>query len=265
MSQRTLWGKLRLAALITVLLVVALNTWLSQVRSTDWDTPLWVIIYPINSDQRADTQRYLNALKPQHFSDIEAFINREAKRYGVTLERPIEVYLAPPLLSDPPKPPEKASILDSVIWSLRLRFWAWRHNSWEGPAADIQIYLRLFSPENRQVLEHSLGLQKGMVGVVNGFASETYQGQNDFVIVHELLHTLGATDKYDLHNNQPIWPEGYADPAQSPLLPQLSAEVMGGRIPIEKHFSVIPHSLKEVIVGRETAREINWIQTASAP
>ncbi|MDO6513715.1 hypothetical protein [Neptuniibacter sp. 2_MG-2023] len=260
MSQRTLWGKLRLTILILVLLVVALNAWLSRVRSTDWQESLWVVIYPINSDQRADTQQFINGLSDKDFDDIEQFVSREAKRYGIVLDQPVEVYLAPPLPKDPPKPPEQSSILESVIWSLHLRYWAWNNNSWQGPSADVQVYLRLFSPRNHQVLEHSLGLQKGMVGVVNGFASKDYQRQNDFIIVHELLHTLGATDKYDLHNNQPIWPEGYADPNLSPLLPQLQAEVMGGRIPVEKRFSVIPSSLEDVVVGDETAKEINWIK-----
>jgi hypothetical protein len=261
MSQRTLWGKLRLIILVSILLVVALNAWLSKIRSTDWQEPLWLVVYPINADKRPDTQRYMGALMDDHFDDIEAFINREAKRYGVALEQPIEVYLAPPLEGNPPKPPVNASILDSVLWSLQLRYWAWGNESWEGPAPDIKVYLRLFSPHNNQVLEHSLGLQKGMIGVVNGFASIDYQAQNDFVITHEVLHTLGASDKYNLSTNQPLWPEGYAEPGRNPRLPQQKAEVMGGRIPIDQYHSTIPERLDDVIVGEKTAKEINWISS----
>ncbi len=260
MEGRSLWSKLRLIILWVLLIVVALDTWLSQVRSTDWQEPLWLVIYPINADQRADTDIYLNALEKDHFDDIEAFIEREAQRYGIQLEQPLEVYLAEPLQADPPKPPRDASILDSVIWSLKLRYWAWQNNNWDGPDPDIKVYLRLFSPKNRQVLEHSLGLQKGMIGVVNGFASVDYQAQNNFVIVHELLHTLGASDKYELSTNQPIWPEGYAEPYLQPLLPQYKAEIMGGRIPQNRSFSLIPDNLRQVVVGPKTAAEINWIQ-----
>ena len=46
-------------------------------------------------------------------------------------------------------------------------------------------------------------------------------GGNDMVIAHELLHTLGATDKYDPVNNAPRFPDGYGDPQQMPLYPQL--------------------------------------------
>lgn len=259
MPGRTIWGKLRLLFLILLLLVVSLNTYLSRVRSTNWDQPLWIVIYPINADQRQDTQLYIDVLQVDHFDDIELFISREAKRYGLTQEQPVEVHLAPPVQAQLPETPRNASILDSVIWSLKLRYWAWRNDTWKGIEPDIKVYLRLFSPQNRQVLEHSLGLQKGMIGVVNGFASVDYQAQNNFITVHEVLHTLGASDKYELTGNQPIWPQGYADPYQTPLLPQYRAEIMGGRVAQTRSFSLIPDSLKQVVVGPETAAEINWI------
>ena len=261
MPHRSFWGRLRLILLILLLLIVSLNSFLSRVRSTDWQDSLWLVVYPINADQRADTQLYIDALQEDHFDDIEQFLSREAQRYGVTVEDPIRVFLAPEISEQPPLPQREISILQSVIWSLKLRFWAWQNDSWqEDIAPDIKIYLRLFSPHNRQVLEHSLGLQKGMIGVVNGFASVDYQAQNNFVTVHEIMHTLGASDKYEVGNNQPIWPEGYADPYQKPVLPQYRAEVMGGRVPQSKGFSLIPESLEQVVVGPKTAQEVNWIQ-----
>ncbi|MGH1461534.1 MAG: hypothetical protein ACRBB6_05830 [Neptuniibacter sp.] len=260
MAKRSFWSQLRLLLLVVLLLIVSLNSWLSRVRSTDWQEPLWVAIYPINADQRADTQLFLDALQDEHFDEIEEFFNRESSRYGVTLDQPLQVFLAPEVMGQPPKPPVQASILDSVIWSLKLRYWAWGNDNWNQPSSpDIKIYVRLFSPINQQVLEHSMGLQKGMIGVVNGFSSIDYQAQNNFVTVHEILHTLGASDKYDVTNGQPVWPEGYADPYQDPLLPQYRAEVMGGRVPQSQGFALIPSSLKQVVVGPKTASEINWL------
>ncbi|MGH8187189.1 MAG: hypothetical protein ACREUC_11545, partial [Steroidobacteraceae bacterium] len=81
---------------------------------------------------------------------------------------------------------------------------------------------------------------------------------NDVVLAHELLHTLGATDKYDLANDQPAHPDGYAEPGREPLYPQSVAELMGGRIPLSSDESVTPESLRQVIVGDKTAREIGW-------
>ena len=81
---------------------------------------------------------------------------------------------------------------------------------------------------------------------------------NNFVITHELLHTLGAGDKYELGSNQPIYPAGYADPELTPLYPQEFAEIMGGRIPVSQISSITPQSLDAVIVGPYTADEIGW-------
>ncbi len=253
------WYRVRVFVLLLILLVVSLNSWLSRSRTTDWQETLWVVIYPINADQRADTRGYLHALQADHFDEIEQFLSREANRYGILLQHPIEIHLAEVVENEPPAVPENASILDSVWWSLRFRYWAWRNSAWQGPEPDIRIFMRLFSPQNRTVLEHSLGLQKGMIGLVNGFASVDFQSLNNFVTLHEILHTLGATDKYDPYTLQPHWPQGYADPYQDPLLPQFRAEIMGGRIPQNEQFSLMPDSLDSSVVGPQTAQEINWL------
>ncbi len=250
--------KLRIILLLVLLLVIALNTWLSIVRITDWKEPLWVVIYPINADGGVDTDLYIDALREEHFEDMELFLAREAQRYGITTTNPLEVKLAPAVDSQPPPVPTEPSIFQNVVWSLSMRYWSWQNDSWTGPAPDIRIYMRFFSPTNNHVLEHSLGLQKGMIGLVNGFASVDYQGRNNFVAVHELMHTLGASDKYDMANNFPLWPEGYAEPHKQPLLPQRKAEVMGGRIVVQKGFALMPKDLQQVVVGPQTAHEINW-------
>jgi hypothetical protein len=79
------------------------------------------------------------------------------------------------------------------------------------------------------------------------------------VIVHEFLHTLGASDKYDPATNQPIYPQGYAIPDQLPLLPQRFAEIMAGRTPVSQNMAEIPAGLNEAVIGKETAVEINWM------
>jgi hypothetical protein len=82
--------------------------------------------------------------------------------------------------------------------------------------------------------------------------------QNNVVITHEFLHTLGATDHYDLATNLPLYPDGYADPDLKPLLPQRFAEIMAGRTPKSQTEAVIPESLDSVVIGSKTAMEINW-------
>ncbi len=39
-------------------------------------------------------------------------------------------------------------------------------------------------------------------------------GGNQVVVAHELLHTLGATDKYARASGQPLEPDGLGDPQQ---------------------------------------------------
>jgi len=103
-------------------------------------------------------------------------------------------------------------------------------------------------------------LQKGLLGVVNTFASTQMEGENSVVIAHELLHTFGAADKYDLATNQPLFPDGYADPRADPLFPQSKAEIMAGRIPLSAARAETPQDLKQTLIGARTAREINWLK-----
>jgi hypothetical protein len=121
---------------------------------------------------------------------------------------------------------------------------------------DVRIFVRYHSPQGEIVLENSVGLQKGMVGIVNAYASRQYAGSNNVIITHELLHTLGATDKYDPATGLPRYPDGYAEPERKPLYPQRFAEIMGGRIAQSINDAMIPQSLKFAIIGNETATEI---------
>ena len=108
-------------------------------------------------------------------------------------------------------------------------------------------------------------LSKGQIGIIHAYASRQQRRQNNVVIAHELLHTFGATDKYDLSTLQPIYPQGYAEPERNPRLPQAMAEIMGGRTPIEANSSEIPDGLADTLIGPETAQEIGMLRTAANP
>ena len=117
-----------------------------------------------------------------------------------------------------------------------------------------------YDPDGHTTLAHSLGLQKGFLGVINGFGEASYVGRNNVVLAHEMLHTLGASDKYDLHNSRPIFPEGFADPDSPTQYPQQRAEIMAGRIPISSTEFKMPDELSQTVIGELTAREIGWIK-----
>lgn len=250
---------IRILLLIYLLLFVAVGAWLARARTTDWDDTLYVGIYPINGDNSEVATRYIEALRPAHFADVEQFVKREGLRYGVTFAEPLRIELGQPVAAMPPQPPADRNIAGVMYWSLRLRYWAWQQQRRQtGPDPDIRIFLIYHDPAHNPVLAHSLGLQKGLVGVVNAFASRRLAGSNNVVIAHELFHTLGATDKYDPATSLPLHPHGYAEPLRRPLHPQPLAELMGGRIPQSATLAETPGSLRKVIVGPLTAAEVRW-------
>jgi hypothetical protein len=170
------------------------------------------------------------------------------------------VFLAPEVGSIPPAAPRGGNAAEIGLWSLQLRWWAWRNAQLDGPAPDVRIFVLYHDPERTARVPHSLGLAKGLVGVVYAFASEEQSEPNNVVIAHELLHTLGATDKYDLATNLPLHPDGYAEPGREPLWPQEFAEIMAGRIALSLEQAEMPLALSHTLVGAATAREIRWLQ-----
>jgi len=251
---------LRVFILLLILIIVALGNWATNMRATDWSHSLRVVIYPINGDHSETTAEYINNLDVDYFSSIKPFFIEELANYNIILDDPIDIALSPPVKEHPPQIPVNGSLLDIVIWSLKLRYWAFQRDEYQGPKPEIQLFALYFDPTETPEVRHSTGLEKGHIAIINLFAHEKQKNSNQFVITHEILHTLGATDKYNLSTNNPIYPHGYAEPELEPLYPQAFAEIMGGRIPFNAQKSNIPESLSEVIIGEQTAKEIRLIK-----
>ena len=253
------WRGVRITLLLLVLGVVALDAWLSRLRTTDWDLPLRVTLYPLVGDDRDATRRYVAGLTPEHFAPLAAFLRSEGRRHGLPIAEPMTLRLGPERHELPPPPPRGS--LETLWWSLRVRRWANRMESgMPGPSSQVRLFVIYYDPATQERVAHSLGLQKGLIGVVHAFASRAMTPTNNVVIAHELLHTLGATDKYDLASGRPRYPDGYADPAAGPDSVQDLAELMGGRIPQGAAAPQMPVSLDSCLVGPATAREIGWIR-----
>jgi len=251
---------IRISILLFILLFVALSTWLTQARSTDWENSLWVKVYPINADGSEIVARYIDSLSTDNFAAIESFIARETDRYGKTLQRPLRMEVGEPITEQPPAIGTDYGVVDIMIWSLKMRWWA---SSTAGEQdkiePDVRIFVRYHRPDEAFSLENSVGLQKGMVGIVNARAGRRQQGSNNVIIAHEFLHTLGATDKYDPSNGQPVPPDGLGEPDRKPLYPQRYAEIMGGRIALAGDDAIVPKGLKYAVIGPLTASEIRLI------
>jgi hypothetical protein len=248
----------RIAVLLLILFIVSVNTWLTHVRSTDWDNSLWVKIYPINVDGSSATSRFIDALEPRKFADIEEFIEREAMRYGKTIGRPVRIEIGQPIREQPPQLSEQPNPFSVMLWSMKMRWWVGKvTDKQDDIEPDVSIFVRYHQFEDSSTLENSVGIKKGMFGIVNAYVGHQYAGRNNFIIAHEFLHTIGATDKYRMGSGQPLAPDGIAEPDKKPLYPQRYAEIMGGRIALAKDDAVIPKSLKYAVIGPLTASEIN--------
>jgi hypothetical protein len=254
------WRYIRIGILLFILASVAHSAWLAKGRTTEWKYSVRVAVYPIRGDDSVATSGYVDSLQQDTFQPIAEFFKQEARRHGVAIDAPIDMYLAPQLASPPPPAPHGGHTLSVMLWSLQTRYWAWRNDNFKGPKPDVRIFVSYFDPVRTSRLAHSTGLQKGLIGVVNAFAHTQMDGSNNVVIAHEMLHTFGATDKYDFANNRPQYPDGYAAPQADPLHPQEQAELMAGRIPVTETKVKMPISLSETVIGAATAREINWVQ-----
>ena len=255
-----MFRKLRILVLLYILAFVAIGNFLASARSTDWNGTLWVDVYPINAGGTDRVQTYIDKLSDADFDAIERYLEAEAHRYGVLLAEPFRIALAHQLDQRVPELPAEASVFDTLLWSLRMRWFASRVQWASGrPSPDIQLFAIFHDETQAAVLDRSAALERGLIAVANVFASQSSQGANQVVITHELLHTLGATDKYEAGTNLPLFPSGYADRSAQPLYPQSHAELMAGRIPLDPDSAEIPSSLNQTLVGPETALEIGWL------
>jgi len=261
MRSRHFWRNIRITVLSLVLVIVAGGTWLDQHRTTSWQHPVWVGAFPINADGSDVAAQYIAALgSAAELQPVTDFVALEAHRYGIRLDDPVDIRLYPPPAERPPVLSPRASVPERIVWSLRLRLYRLRILSGiERGRPQIVLFLLYHDPARSATLPHSVGLQRGLLGVVHLFATPAQAAQNAVVTAHELLHTFGATDKYDLETGIPRYPEGYAEPGLDPRYPQHFAEIMAGRIPLTSDRQVMPDDLAHTVVGPATAREIGWI------
>ncbi|HEY2145252.1 MAG TPA: hypothetical protein VGH12_04220 [Steroidobacteraceae bacterium] len=242
--------------------VVALGAWQDRYRSTRWREPLYVSIYPIAADDSPVTRSFVATLDAERFKPIDVFLRREAARYRLQAAEPIRTRLRTELHDRPPQRAPDAGWFATALWSLRLRYWTWRVSGHVNEPEDIRIFVLYHDPALTPSVPHSLGLTKGLIGVVYAFADPQMNGENNVVIAHELLHTLGATDKYRAADDAPRFPDGFGDPHQAPLYPQLAAEIMAGRRMLSADRWQQAESLDEAVIGSATAFEIRWPQHA---
>lgn len=257
---RGLFQAFRITILLAIFIAIAFYAKTQKLKSRNWSEPLQVIIYPMNGDNSPSTEQYINQLNGNEFKEIDQFFRTEAKHYSLSLQHPTETHLGQIIRKHPPVSPKpSAHPIKIAWWSLQLRYWTFMHApDDESNLQRVRIFVYYHKAEENKQLQHSLGLDKGLLVIAHAFATPKLEQQNNIVIAHELLHTVGASDKYDT-NNQPIFPDGYAEPLNSPIFPQTLAEIMAAKIPLSTTHSEMAKSLESCIIGGATANEINWL------
>lgn len=251
----------RILILISVLGAVLLYTQDQRMVTQGWYKPLEVVIFPINADSSNKVDQYIESLSIKNFAGIDKFIKRASEKYDVVSSTPTSTSLGSRVSNLPPKPPGAGSNpLAIAFWSMKLRWWAMQNTpDDQSNKHRVRIFVLYHDDKPDQKLEHSLGIQKGLLGIVHAFASAGQAKQNNIVIAHELLHTVGASDKYDALGH-PVIPEGLAEPERNPQFPQRRAEIMAGTVAHSATESKMANSLKSCVVGDKTALEIGWLR-----
>ncbi|MDP3840092.1 MAG: hypothetical protein Q8Q54_14335 [Methylococcales bacterium] len=254
------WKFTRITILLAIFVTLAFYSKIQKLQARSWAVPLQVVIYPINGDNNsASVNEYINALDGSVFQPVDDFIKQQSLLYQSS-SHPTQTQLGAVMTLQPPASPKPdANVFAIVAWSMKLRYWAYKNTpDVNSNLHRIRVFVYYHEPVAGRHLEHSLGLDKGLIAIVHAFAAENYDEQNNVVIVHELLHTVGATDKYDA-NGQPFFPDGYAAANQSPLYPQSKAEIMAIGIPENATKSHMAGHLNACVIGEQTAKEINWL------
>lgn len=249
--------RLRILILLSLLgTITAVTSW-ERWSVAQWQQPLQVVIYPVNGDDTEAVAAYIAGLSAARFREIPEFIRQQGERYRLKSLPLPQLTLGNVVAGAPPPQPVNGSMLDTLWWSLRLRYYVFHNTPFWHSLGRIKLFVVYHQGEDGIPLEHSLGMQKGLLGVIHAYARPAQDAQNNVVIAHELLHTLGATDKYD-GNLQPVYPDGFAKPENGLRYPQKLAEIMAGRIAIAPGRAVMPKSLAACVIGAKTAYEINW-------
>ena len=250
---------MRVVVLLSILFVIVAGTWLTEKRMASWERPILVTVYPILADDEAATRSYAASIDEAYFAEVNQFFEHESAVYGFATTPAFRVQVAPVSTEQPPEVPGQFSPLKIAWWSLRMRWWAWLKSVRDDLVqADIQMFVLLHSLNSNSELGISVGMRKGRYGIVKAYARRDMSRRNRVVFTHEMLHVLGATDKYVISTGEPLFPNGFANPEQRPLFPQTMAEIMGGRIPLNSFSSKMPLSLSQCKIGRLTAQEIGF-------
>ncbi len=262
--------QVRVAILLSILFVVVLyaaRDLRGRRERKDWNRTLDVAIVllhvegapPVDPSAVQDVVDRAPALAER--------LHAEAERWRPGMSAPFRFRVFGPVdvASGPPKT-DASGAIDLASHAIELRRWLSDVDPRAGVEPehwDSRIYVDARRPAStmRTVVEGQSQLD-GRIGVVSVELDASMVDLMLFVVTHELMHTLGALDKYDAAGRTRI-PDGLVEPTLSPLYPQRLAEIMARNRVVSPSREVVPTTLDELGVGRATAVEIGWIAAAT--
>lgn len=257
----TSFGRARLVVLVGLL--AATVAWAAgtehrrRVR-TRWERPLRVgIVLLAGEGTEVHVEHWRRGLDA-----LSSRLDAEMRRWRGAGEPPFQLELVGPARWDGafPLSPPSDRFADRALYAFGL----WRVlGDIDGVAGvvrsdwDVRLYvLGARVPAWDGSFAEGVGARYGDVALVRGSAGGDLSLPLQ-VIGHELLHTVGASDKYD-DGGHALEPEGLVEPERAPRYPQLHAEWMVGEVPVSPGTGRPPSSLDDLGVGPVTAREIGW-------
>jgi hypothetical protein len=257
---RSTASRIRVVLLLAVLVVVAayaVHDVVERRARTEWKRTLNVALVvvqagPVSPSALAAISARRPALEAKLTSELQRYRPGAAAPFAFVCFGPVEQHRAPP-----GEPAE--GVLGLARHALELLRFTRDVDARAGVPTrglDARLYLIVRPPASaaRQFIEGK-SENGGRVGLALVELDDSMVDLALFVGAHELLHTLGATDKYDATGNTRI-PEGLAEPERA--FPQRYAEIMAENRPLDPTHEVPPSSLEELRVGALTAAEIGW-------
>lgn len=260
-SRRPTFRRIRIAILLAVLVVTAAwgaSTAYKRMIRGRWQGPLQVGIVLLAPGGGVDAETWRRGA-----SRLSGRLAEEMQRWRGPGAIPFEISVVGPMAWSRPLPfsPRSGSLIDRAWHALDV----WRTVREIDRAAggvaggfDVRVFVLAAPLLGDQVeFAEGSGALNGEVAFVRGSPGGDLSIPLQ-AIGHELLHTVGASDKYD-GGGHALEPDGLADPGRVPRYPQDHAEWMVGEVAIGPGRGRLPGSIDELRVGPTTAREIGWV------
>jgi hypothetical protein len=252
------WRVLLLAVVLFVTGAWAVGVTRARAARRAWTEPLRVAVVVVAPEAvpAGEVQAVARGLRA-----LEARLAAEAWRYRPGAPAPFAFDVHGPVRAAPPPLPPAAGGPQRLAHALAL----WRalravHAAADGfvPGAyDARLYLALDAASGARRFAEGAGEAGGEVGLVRAGVDPADPTLAVEALAHELLHCLGATDKYGADGHA-LAPAGLADPDRSPRYPQPRADLMGVEVALGPGDGRLPASIDELAVGPATAAEIGW-------